>query len=148
MRCERFIRTKLSRSVRVCRTERDYQLFLLAHRTLGDGFVDLRLDGRHIEAGAALHRREVDQRLRRLAHDLLDEHETPELVDEPIVKGDRAIVLAVEHTGALGRGSLMTIPPDHTKAIPITVPVKGYAISAFDPRHLRGQRPYAARPRR
>ena len=76
---------------------------LLADRTRSDGFVDLRLDGGHIEAGAALHRREVDQRLRRLPHDLLHEHETPELVGEPVVIGDRAIVLAVEHASAFVR---------------------------------------------
>ena len=56
------------------------QLFLLRHRALGDGFVDLRLDSRHIETGSALHRWEVDQRLRRLANHLLDENETPELI--------------------------------------------------------------------
>jgi hypothetical protein len=38
-----------------------------------------------------------------LFHYLLDEHETPELVCEPIVIGDRAVVLAVKQASALVR---------------------------------------------
>src|SRR6516162_10653639 len=67
----------------------------------GDRLVQGLLDGLHIEAGAVLHWRELDQTLRRPGHLLLNEHEAPELVRKPVVVIDRAIVLAIEHTGAL-----------------------------------------------
>src|SRR5438874_11911271 len=44
----------------------------------------LRLHGIEVEARAALHRRVIDEALEGLAHHLLDEHEPPELVLEPI----------------------------------------------------------------
>ena len=44
----------------------------------------LRFDGVKIEARAPLHRREIEEGLEFLAHYLLDEHEAPELVLEPI----------------------------------------------------------------
>src|SRR5271154_1093914 len=73
----------------------------MCDRASGDSFIDLRLDGGHIETAAGLHRREVDHRLRRLTHDLLDKHETPELVGEPVIVRDRTIVLSVEHASTL-----------------------------------------------
>src|SRR6266478_7675511 len=68
-----------------------------------DGRFDLRLHGFKIEARALLHGWEVDGSLGQFAHHLLHEHETPELVSEPVVVGDRAIVLAVVHAGPLER---------------------------------------------
>src|SRR4051812_23984259 len=51
-----------------------------------DGLRDLRLDGVEVEARALLHRRILDGRLGQLRHLLLDEHEPPELVHEPLVE--------------------------------------------------------------
>ncbi len=47
------------------------------------GGLDLRLHGIEIEARALLHRRELEEGLE-LRHFLLDKHEAPELVLEPI----------------------------------------------------------------
>ena len=44
----------------------------------------LRFDGLEIETRAALHRREVEERLQFFAYDLLNEDKTPELVLEPV----------------------------------------------------------------
>src|SRR6516225_4692855 len=66
----------------------------------GHSFLNLSLDGFKIKARAGLHRRKVDRRLRKFSHDLLHQHEAPKLVGKPVVIGDRAIVLAVVHTGA------------------------------------------------
>ena len=51
---------------------------------LGHPLRHLRLDRFEIEARAALHRREVEEGLEFLADDLLDEHEAPELILEPV----------------------------------------------------------------
>ncbi len=41
---------------------------------------------------AALHRQELYEGLRRLRHFLLNEHKAPELVREPVIVGDRAVI--------------------------------------------------------
>src|SRR5262245_51054154 len=74
------------RSARVHRAER--RSSLLTDRACSNRFFNLLLDSGHIETGTALHRWEIDERLRRLRHLLLDEHEAPELVGEPVVIGD------------------------------------------------------------
>src|SRR5437588_6575840 len=51
---------------------------------LGHPFRHLRLHGIEVEARAALHRRVIEEGLEFLAHHLLDEHEAPELILEPI----------------------------------------------------------------
>src|SRR5262249_57456921 len=48
------------------------------------GRLDLRLHGLEVEARALLHRRKFDRGLRQLLDLLLDEHEAPELVLEPV----------------------------------------------------------------
>src|SRR5579864_6822448 len=53
----------------------------------GDGLQNLLFHVLHIEAGALLHRRELDERLGVLRHLLLYEDEAPELKNEPIVIG-------------------------------------------------------------
>src|SRR5215813_5369257 len=64
----------------------------------GHLFLQLLLQGFEIEARALLHRRELEEGLR-LPRDLvLDEHEAPELVREPVVVGQRP-----RETGALER---------------------------------------------
>src|SRR5882724_12404680 len=55
---------------------------LLAHG--GPGRLDLRFHGIEVEAGALLHRRELDGRHDELLHLLLDKHEAPEFVLEPL----------------------------------------------------------------
>src|SRR5882672_3357824 len=55
---------------------------------IGDGSGDLGLDRFHVETRALLHRRELDEALRRLADLLLDEDEAPELVGEPVIVGE------------------------------------------------------------
>src|SRR5262245_2632174 len=75
-----------SRSARVHRAERWSSL--LTDRTCSNRFFNLLLNSGHIEAGTSLHRWEIDERLRRLRHLLLHEHEAPELVGEPVVIGD------------------------------------------------------------
>src|SRR5262249_12760415 len=87
------------RSAGVHRAER--RPSLLTDRACSNRFFNLLLNSGHIETGTALHRREVDERLRRLRYLLLDEHEAPELVGEPVVIGDLATALAVEHAKAL-----------------------------------------------
>jgi hypothetical protein len=74
------------RSARVHRTERWSSL--LTDRACSTRFFNLLFNGGHIETGTALHRWEIDERLRRLRYLLLDENETPELVGEPVVIGD------------------------------------------------------------
>src|SRR5438477_13202298 len=54
------------------------------------GPLDLLLDGLQIERSALLHRRELDGGLGQLPHLLLDVHEPPKLVDEPVVVVERA----------------------------------------------------------
>src|SRR5262249_27279218 len=76
---------------------------LLAHPAGCDCLLDRLLHGRHIEASSRLHRRKFDEGLRSLRNFLLNESEAPELIDEPVVVGDRTIVLAIEHAGALIR---------------------------------------------
>src|SRR5271165_3533488 len=80
-------RVAASRSARYRQAEQNCSERLFAHCAFCDRFVDRSLDRRHIEARAALHRREVDQGLRRLRHFLLNEYETPEFVGEPVVIG-------------------------------------------------------------
>src|SRR5215470_2667673 len=58
--------------------------------------IQLLLQGLEVEARALLHRRVVDESLRVPADFLLHEHEAPELVDVPVVVGERA-----GHTRAL-----------------------------------------------
>ena len=82
------------------RSGRTSSVASLVARFGGHGFLDLSLDGFQIEARAGLHRWKVDRCLGKLSHDLLDEHETPELEGEPVVIGDRAIVPAVIHASA------------------------------------------------
>src|SRR6516165_2850243 len=74
------------RSARVYRVEA--ACLLLTDRACSNRFFNLLLNSGHIETGAALHRWEIDKRLRRLRHLLLDENEAPELVGEPVVIGD------------------------------------------------------------
>src|SRR5262245_44067357 len=74
------------RSARVHRAER--RSSLLTDRACSNRFFNLLLNSSHIETGTTLHRWEIDERLRRLRHLLLDEHEAPELVGEPVVIGD------------------------------------------------------------
>src|SRR5207247_1222216 len=47
-------------------------------------FRHLSFDGIKIETRAPLHRRVIEERLKFLAHHLLDEHKTPELELEPV----------------------------------------------------------------
>src|SRR5262249_41188693 len=58
-------------------------------RASGSRLVDLGFHGRQVEAGALLHRWEVDGRLGELGHFFLHEYEAPELVGEPVVVGER-----------------------------------------------------------
>ena len=46
---------------RSARTERNWQLSLMPNRACGNRFLDLLLNGGHIETGAGLHRWEIDQ---------------------------------------------------------------------------------------
>src|SRR5262249_31524622 len=75
-----------SRHARVHRAER--RSSLLTDRACSNRFFNLLLNSGHIETGTALHRWEIDERLRCLRYLLLDEHEAPELVGEPVVIGD------------------------------------------------------------
>src|SRR5262245_24990400 len=56
-----------------------------------------------VEARALLHRRELEERLRRLVNLLLDVGEAPELEHKPVVVRDRPVVPAVVHARALER---------------------------------------------
>src|SRR6185312_11557898 len=66
---------------------------LLGH--CGPGSLDFRLHGIQIEACASLHGRKLDRRLRQLFDLLLNKHEAPELVFEPIEILLRAFPCAV-----------------------------------------------------
>ena len=55
-----------------------------------DGLLDLLLDRFQIEARALLHRRELDEGFGGLAHHLLHEYKSPELVGEPVVEIQRS----------------------------------------------------------
>ena len=87
---------------RVCEVARSRgaSRLLLRVPVCRDRRLDLRLDRLHVEARPLLHRRELDEGLRGLRDLLLDEDETPELVREPVVVGERAD-LAVRHARAL-----------------------------------------------
>src|ERR1035438_5023856 len=53
---------------------------------LGHSLRHLRFDGVEVEARASLHRRVLEEGLEFLTHYLLNEHETPELIHEPITE--------------------------------------------------------------
>src|SRR5271169_3386170 len=57
---------------------------LVRRLRLGHPFRHFSFDSVKVEARASLHRRVIEEGLEFLAHYLLDEHEAPELVLEPI----------------------------------------------------------------
>src|SRR5262245_37686419 len=65
--------------------------------------LELGLECFEVEARALLHRRKLEERLRRLGNLLLDVGEAPELEHEPVVVRDRPVVPAVVHARALER---------------------------------------------
>src|SRR4051812_28635580 len=83
-KCVPFFSKAGGRSLRTARHQ-DHQLALFA--LFGDcrlGCGDFRLHGIEVEAGALLHRRKLDRSHGQLLYLLLDKHEAPEFVLEPV----------------------------------------------------------------
>jgi len=81
------ILAKDGRSAPGCSGRRSCVVLLVAG-FIRHGFLDLGLDGFQVEARAWLHRRKVEGCLGQFSYNLLYQHETPELGDEPVVIAD------------------------------------------------------------
>src|SRR5271166_267720 len=93
---------------------------------LGHFLLHLRLDRVEIEAGAALHRRIVEESLDFLAHQLLDEDEAPELILEPVEVLLRAVLRAVVRpAGALERIEAQVGDVGHVRVRLLAEPARG-----------------------